>query len=115
MECVMHGRGNLGGDDSVPLRIYHQNTRRRIESTQLFCNAHLLGTLCESILSFHIGLVAGRCFQPPHVIVDSMAWQSCWRKRLKKLFRQPLSPLYACVNVVTLLKVDVFKKIPTDD
>ena len=38
MECVMNRGRDLCGDDSVPLRVHHQNSRGRIKVSQIFCD-----------------------------------------------------------------------------
>ena len=73
MEGIVNRGCNLGGDDSVSLRVHHQNTRRRIKLTQLSASAHLLGTPRESILRFHLWSVSRGSRQPLHMIINRIA------------------------------------------
>src|SRR5579864_550829 len=48
------------------------------------------------------------------MVVHRITWRLTWRERLEKLFRQLEGPLNACIDVVTLLEVYVFKQVAAD-
>src|SRR5437016_3809154 len=75
----MHRGGNLRGNYSVPLRVYHQNTCRRVKLPQVFRNAYLIRAPRQSIVAFHLGAVARSSLQPLHVIVDRICRLSVLR------------------------------------
>ena len=77
-------------------------------------NPHLLGTPREPILRFHLGSVIPGSLQPFDMVVNRVADRNACRKRFEKLFCQAFRPLEAGLNVVTLLKIDVLKKIAPD-
>src|SRR6266404_3158048 len=81
---------------------------------QVFGDPHLLRTSRGSIFGFHFRFVARPRFQPFDLVVHRIAWRyACW-KRLEVLLRSLQCPLNACVDVVTLLEVYVFKEVPAD-
>src|SRR5439155_6543601 len=69
---------------------------------------------CVSIFCFHFTFIAPPESQPFHMVVHRIAWRRTCRKRFEVLLRSLQCPLNACIDVVTLLKVYVFKEVAAD-
>ena len=98
----------------MSLSVHHEDARCAVKFTQVFGDPHLLRTSCVSIFGFHFRFIARPRFQPFHVVVHRIVWCCTCRTRFEVLLRSIQCPLNACIDVVTLLKVYVFKEVAAD-
>src|SRR5258708_3288691 len=78
---------------------------------QVFGDSQLFRTLRPSVLGGQGRLVARLGLQPLHMRVHCVSRSLAFGKRLEKILGLLKSACDASVNVVTLLKIDVLKKI----
>ena len=114
VEGVVHGGGDLRGDDAVALCVDDQDACGGIELVEVFGDAQLFGAPGETVLGLHLGAVVGACLQPLDVIVDGVADGGAGRQGLEVFDGEALGAGDARVDIVTLLEVDVFEQVAAD-
>ncbi len=114
VEGVVHGGRDFCGDDAVALGVDDEDSCGGVELAEIFGDADLLGAPGEAVFGFHDGAEVGAGVEPLDVIVDGVADGRARRQRLEELDGKALGALNACIDVVTLLEIDVLEEVSSD-